>query len=70
MNRIPSKLETALFNNDRFGIRPAIGELEELVKLEYLDNDENDGWSTSIKGREYIRQYKATIDSYYKNKRK
>ena len=70
MNRIPSKLETALFNIDRFGIRPASDELAELARLEYLDNDENDGWNTSIKGREYIRQYKATIYSNHTKKRK
>jgi hypothetical protein len=56
--RVLPKLELSLLNVDRFGIRPPGKELEELVRLEYLESDENDGWNISSKGREYINLYK------------
>ncbi len=54
--RLSQKLEIALLNVERFGIRPDSDDLEELVRLDYLDSDENDGWSMSVKGRGYILQ--------------
>lgn len=58
MIKLTQNLEIALLNVERFGIRPDSEELEELVRLEYLDSDENNGWNMSSKGREYIFEYK------------
>lgn len=60
MRKLSQKQETALLNVDSYGIRPENDELEELVRLEYLESDENDGWNISAIGREYLIQNKIT----------
>ena len=60
MRKLSQKQETALLNIDSYGIRPENDELEELVRLEYLESDENDGWNISAIGREYLIQNKIT----------
>lgn len=61
MEKLPAPLETALLNLDRFGIRPSGKQLEELVRCEYLESDENDGWNTSYKGQEYLTLHKLKV---------
>jgi hypothetical protein len=67
LEKLSSHLEKALFNMDRYGLRPSIKELEQLAKMELIDISQDDGWVISMKGSEYIKHYISTSNTSLKN---
>jgi hypothetical protein len=55
------ELEKALFNMNKYGLKPPIKKLEELAKREFIDISQDDGWIVSTKGHEYLKNMTSRI---------
>lgn len=55
--RLSKEFETALSNLVKYGLKPSIYHLEELVRLDHIASDPNDGWVVTPKGYDYIKLF-------------